>query len=133
MVVWWPDLPHKLHRKQAGALKKCAEAAALVKLATKAFRASRGPWSTSKFGRARQEARGRMIKAMDDFPDSHLLQINLAGMARDLGMNSADLSTEAALRVLKENKGLREGVPSPFFRCLDLAAQASFTGLVGTS
>ncbi|CAE7564402.1 unnamed protein product [Symbiodinium sp. CCMP2592] len=85
-VVWWPDLPHKLHRKQAAALKECPAAAQLLKLATKVFRATRGPYGSSRFGRGRKESRTRMLSALDECPDSNFLQCCLSGMARDQGL-----------------------------------------------
>ena len=77
--LWWPDTPHKLHRKQAGAFAACEEGQRLIRLACKVFRATRAPWSTSRFGRARKESRARMIGAMEQFGESELLQCHLAG------------------------------------------------------
>ena len=132
LITWFPDLPHKIHRKQAGALKRSAEAASVIKLATKAFRSTRGPWSTSRFGRARQEARARMVRAMEEVGDNNLLQVSLAGMARDLGLNPTELSTERALRILKENKGLPRSLPVILLLRTMLNLQANFTGAAGT-
>ena len=92
MVVWRPALPHKLLRKQAGVLKTCAEAAAVVKLETKAFRASRGPWSTSS----------RALSDERDGRDNLLLHIN-PGIARDLDMNTTN---QAQRRLCVQSSGM---------------------------
>ena len=105
-VVYWPDVPHKLHRKQAGALKEVAAAARLVKMATKVFRATRAPFASSRFGRGRKETRTRMISALEDSLDSNFLECCLAGMARDQGVQESDMTPARALRTMKLHAGL---------------------------
>ena len=105
LTVWWPDLCHRIHRRQANAFESVEEASWLLKKVSKVFRGSRGPWGTSRFGRSRRETRARMLDALDNFPDCNLLHCCLSGMARDLEMNAADLSPNGAIHVLKQHAG----------------------------
>ena len=124
LAVWWGDLPHKLHRKQAGALKDCQDASSVIKIATRAFRSSRGPWSTARFGRGRQESRRRMIAAMEEFGESNLLQCSLSGMARDQGMNASEMTAEHAMRLLKMHAGPSQLLPKTLVQTLTLRSRA---------
>ena len=115
-ITYWPDLPHKIHRKQAAAFAGCPDVRDLLKRVSRVFRGTRGPWSSSRFGRARKESRARMISALDEFRDSNLLHTCLDGLARDQGTATADMTPARAVCLLKQHAGwLPKVCPKPSF------------------
>ena len=106
LVMLWPDIPHLVHRRQANAFSSCPEAAQLLRKVSKVFRGSKGPFGSSRFGRARKESRARMLSSLENDEGSNLLDACIAGIARDQGMAASDMSHTRAIKLLKSNSGL---------------------------
>ena len=104
--IFWPDLFHKIHRKQAGAIASYTDSRLLLSKLTKLFRSSRAPWDTSKFGRQRMETRTRLITELEmRNASSSALESCCAGLARDLDVPVCDMSPRRALEELKKCAG----------------------------
>ncbi|CAE7389978.1 unnamed protein product [Symbiodinium necroappetens] len=104
--MFWPDLFHKIHRKQAGAIASCSESRLLLSKLTKLFRSSRAPWDSAKFGKQRLETRLRLIQELENRDaSSNALDACCCGMARDLGIPVSEMSPRRALQELKKCAG----------------------------
>ncbi|CAK9062430.1 unnamed protein product [Durusdinium trenchii] len=72
--IWcnfWPDMLHKLARKASTSLVSSG-ADDVVKKLRRVFQLSRGPWSTSKFGKELEVARMQILRSLKEGTMDHL-------------------------------------------------------------
>lgn len=103
--IFWPDMMHKLARKSCYSLTRSGANVPLRKL-NKLFRMSRGPRSTSKFGKLLHDSREMLIKGINDGTvDQSLIETWLPGVARDQKENPDTFTLEKLLAVLQRKRG----------------------------
>ena len=105
-MQYYPDICHKIHRKQTQAIACVAESASLLKKLCKLFRAARGPWDSARFGRAKMESRERMLDALQAERESPVLECLMQGLCRDNAVDSRDMTPSRAISLLTQNAGL---------------------------
>ena len=103
--IFWPDMMHKLARKASYSLTRSGGNLVIRKL-TKLFRASRGPWSSSKFGKLLSDCRQMLVKGLQEGNiDQSVLDTWLPGIARDNKTSPDTFSHDDLLKVLQRKSG----------------------------
>ena len=104
--TFWPDLPHKMQRKQAGAVSRCPDAQSRMRALMKVFRSSRAPFSTSRFGNSLKESRQRLVKALKQDPENEVLQMFLPGIAKHMDIPFSKMTPQKAIEALAAHSGV---------------------------
>jgi len=103
--VFWADLFHKVARKTTLALATPPNGSLFMRKVNRLFRMLRGPWGTGKFGKMMAEARGHLIKLIEKGEGEEIVDMYLAGCARDVGKDVATFGRQDILELLKKKQG----------------------------
>lgn len=103
--IFWPDFLHKMARKSCYSLSRSGGSVIIKKL-NKLFRMSRGPWSSSKFGKQLHDARALLVKGIQNGTvDETLLETWIPGVAKDQRVPMDQFKMEDLLHVLQRKAG----------------------------
>ena len=96
---------HKLARKASMSLVSSG-ADDVVKKLRRVFQLSRGPWSTSKFGKELEVARMQILRILKEGTmDQSLLESWLPGVARDQQCDPSSFGPSELIRLLEKKSG----------------------------
>ncbi len=91
--MYWPDIFHKMVRRQANAFGRWADTQSTQKLLMKLYRSTRAPFGTSKFGAQVKDAKQCLVEAFKKKgPGTDLLEMLLPSIAADMGIEVSSLS-----------------------------------------
>ena len=103
-TVFWPDMFHRITRRVAAGLGTSGANKLLRKL-NKIFKYSRGPFATSKNGRAIQECTSSLVSALKKGTAAELADMYLASIARDVGRDPCDFTLGDLIHVIEKKSG----------------------------
>ena len=103
--LFWPDMFHKTSRKVALAIQNSTEGKPLLKRLQRLFRFTRGPWSTSRFGKTLGEARAALLQALKNGNGLEVAEVYMSGVARDLNRVDGTVDLSDVQTVLKTKAG----------------------------
>ena len=91
--MFWPDLFHKMIRRQAAAFNRHEDTKRTQKMLMKLFRSSRAPFGTSKFGCQVKDAKQCLVDAFSH-GGSELLEMLWPRIADDLNIDVGSLTIQ---------------------------------------
>lgn len=104
-VTFWADLFHKICRKTALAVSIAANGEAFLRRLNRLFRVLRGPWASNKFGKIIQDARCQLIDLIEQGQSNEIVEMYMAGVCRDRGLDAGEMDQGELIRALKEKRG----------------------------
>lgn len=103
--MFWPDLLRKFVRRAAYSMNRSGAQIHVKKLA-KLFRASRGPWSSCKFGKLLADSKNALLAGLADGSlDQSFVEMYLPAIARDHGKDPDHFSMEDFVAAVKGKSG----------------------------
>lgn len=103
-IVFWADLFHKVARKTSKAINTADGGTGFLRKINRLFRMLRGPWNTGKFGRWLAEARGHLLKQLENNNEAanQFVEKFLASIANDKGLDQESFNRATLIQALKK-------------------------------
>lgn len=97
--MYWPDVFHKMVRRQAAAFNRWDDTKATQRLLMKLFRSSRAPFGTSKFGSQIKDAKQSLVHVFKQKgAGSELLEMLLPNIALDMDIDVGNVTVQCFSR-----------------------------------